>query len=459
MWVPLAHRLQLTCIIVMSPQIVAPAGVAGRFGLQRLLHTPGFGRLLASRFAAQWGDGVFQAGLGGAVLFNPEREATPMAIAAGLAVLLLPYSLVGPFAGALLDRWDRRRIIVVANLLRGVPIMLVALAVGAGVAGAPLYLGALMVTGLSRFVLAGVSAALPHVTPPRQLVQANALASTAGSAVTILGGVSAIGLRGLVGAGNVGSASVTACAVLGSVIAAVITTGFHRNQLGPDHAGMPVQTISAVAYGLRDGLAAVARVPSVAAGLTALLAHRVSFGIATLLTLLLYRNTFASHGWLRAGLGGLCELLTVGGAGLLLAGLLSPLLVARFGRRRTVRGALVVAGIAILALGLPMIMPTILAAVFVLSTSGQLVKLSLDTGVQADISDDARGRVFALNDTVFNAGYVLTIALAAAVVPFTGRSPELLLIAAAIYLIAAPLHALIDRAPTPSPPRHGDIPG
>ena len=59
---------------------------------------------------------MFQAALGGAVLFNPEREADPLAVAAGLAVILLPYSLVGPFAGALLDRWDRRRVLLVANL-------------------------------------------------------------------------------------------------------------------------------------------------------------------------------------------------------------------------------------------------------------------------------------------------------------------------------------------------------
>ncbi|MGH3822656.1 MAG: MFS transporter, partial [Pseudonocardiaceae bacterium] len=411
-------------------------------------HTPGFSRLLASRFAAQWGDGVFQAGLGSAVLFNPEREATPMAIAAGLAVLLLPYSLVGPFAGALLDRWDRRRILVVANLLRGVPILLVALAVGAGVAGPALYLGALLVTGLSRFVLAGLSAGLPHVAPPRHLVQANALAATAGAAVAVIGGVSAIGLRGLIGSGDTGSAWVTAFAVLGSLVAAVIAIGFRAGQLGPDRTGGPAP--AAVATGLRDGLVAARRVPSVAAGLAALLAHRLSFGITTLVALLLYRNSFTSHGLLRAGLAGVGELLAAGVAGLLLAGLLSPLLVARFGRRRTVRGALIVAGLAILALGLPMMMLTILAAAFVLATAGQVVKLSLDATVQADICDDARGRVFALYDAVFNTAYVLAIALAATVIPPTGQAPTLLLISAASYLLAAPLHALIDRTPTPT---------
>jgi MFS family permease len=426
-------------------------------GFRQLMGTAGFKRLLTSRFAAQWGDGAFQAGLGGAVLFNPERAATPMAIAAGLAVLFLPYSLVGPFTGALLDRWDRRRILIVANLLRAVPILLVAVAVGVGIAGPLLYLGALVVAGLSRFVLAGLSTALPHVALRQQLVPANALAATVGSAVTVAGGLSALGLRAVIGPDNTGSAWVTASAVLGSVIAAVAAAGFRRGQLGPDQTGAPAPAV--VSHGLRDGVLAAARVPSVAAGLTALLAHRLSFGVASLVALLLYRNSFASHGLLRAGLSGVCELLIAGAAGLLLAALLSPPLVARFGRECTVRGALVVAGLAILVLGLPMMMSTILAAAFVLSTAGQVVKLSLDATVQTDVSDDARGRVFALYDAVFNVGYVLAVAVTATAVPFNGRARDLLLIPAVLYLTAAVLHAFIAASPSARPARHGDMSG
>ena len=66
------------------------------------------------------------------MLFNPERQADPAAIALGLAVLLLPYSLVDPFAGALLDRWDRCHVLVMANLLRAALIAAVAAAVGTG---------------------------------------------------------------------------------------------------------------------------------------------------------------------------------------------------------------------------------------------------------------------------------------------------------------------------------------
>ncbi len=122
---------------------------------------PDFWRLLQVRVASQFGDGLFQAGLAGALLFNPDRAADPMAIAGAFAVLFLPYSLLGPFAGALMDRWDRRWVLVGANtgrlaLIAGVGTIL---AVGAG--DVPLLVGALVANGLARFVASGLSAALP----------------------------------------------------------------------------------------------------------------------------------------------------------------------------------------------------------------------------------------------------------------------------------------------------------
>ena len=84
-----------------------------------LRRSPGLARLATVRFASQLGDGMFQTALGGAILFNPERATDPVTIAAGFAVLLLPYSVIGPYAGALLDRWDRRAVLLWANVLRG----------------------------------------------------------------------------------------------------------------------------------------------------------------------------------------------------------------------------------------------------------------------------------------------------------------------------------------------------
>jgi MFS family permease len=419
-----------------------------------MLRTAGFRRLLAVRFAAQWGDGMFQAALGGAMLFNPERQADPTAVAAGLAVILLPYSVVGPFAGALLDRWDRRRVLLVANVLRAVLTLGVAVLVATGVAGAPLYLAALAVAGVSRFVLAGLSAALPHVVERRHLVEANVVAATAGAGLAALGGATAIGARALLGAGDTGSALTTALAAAGSVLATVLAAGFARRLLGPDRTDEPARTVVAVARGLVDGARATARTPTVAASFLALAAHRLSFGVTTLLTLMLFRHSFTGTGLLRGGMAGVGEAVVLAAAGLGAAALLTPWLVHRLGRARTVRIALLVAAGTQLALAALLTLPAVLGAAFLLGAAGQVVKLCADAGVQGEVGDEARGRVFALYDAVFNVCYVLAVAVAALLAPPDGAAPWLVAATAGVYLLGLLAHDRVLRrgsAATPLP--------
>ena len=57
---------------------------------------------------------------------TPNAPPGPWEIAAAFAVLYLPYSVLGPFAGALLDRWDRRLVLIGANLGRLVLVLAVA---------------------------------------------------------------------------------------------------------------------------------------------------------------------------------------------------------------------------------------------------------------------------------------------------------------------------------------------
>lgn len=394
-----------------------------------MLSISGFRRLLYSRFAAQWGDGMFQAGLAGAVLFNPEREADPLAIAAGFTALLLPYSIIGPFAGALLDRWDRRNVLVVANALRGLTILVTAGAV-AGSAGEPvLFTLALIVVGISRFVGSGLSASLPHVVSVRNLVEANALATTLGALVAVTGAGCAVGLRALVGSDDIGSGITTAAAMLGSIAAAVFAARFAKGTLGPDEVDEPPQTLVAIAHGLFDGARAAIRTPTVLAGFVALLAHRAAFGVLLLLTVLLIRFR------LDTGMAGLGEVAGMVGLGILLAGLTTARIVARFGRRRTMAAALIVGGVSIVGLGLPMMMITTLAAALVVSYAGQIVKLCVDAAVQRDIGDEVRGRVFALYDTLFNVAQVISVSLTALVVAPDGASPGLFAGAGICYLI------------------------
>jgi MFS family permease len=427
-----------------GPADPAATTPAERLGVTRLLRTgDGYRRLLIVRFAVQWADGMFQAALGGAVLFNPERQADPLAVAVGLAVLLLPYSLIGPFAGALLDRWDRRRVLMFASLSRAALVAVAAGIVAGGVSGPPIYVAALAVAGISRFMNAGLSVALPHVVPRRNLVEANTLAVTIGAGMAALGGATAIGLREILGPDDAGSAITTLAAVIGSVLAAVVAAGFRRGQLGPDRRGPNgTPTPVTVRLGLVDGVRATIATPSVAASFLALAAHRLSFGISTLLTLLLFRFVFTDAGVFRSGLAGIGEAVVAGAAGLGLAALVTPWMVHHLGRSRTVQAALLIATVGQLALAALLSMPAVLAVAFVLGATGQIVKLCTDAAVQSEIDDEVLGRVFALYDIVFNVGYVLAVAAAALLSPPDGRAPWLLAAAALLYLVGLVAHNL-----------------
>ncbi|WP_030757820.1 MFS transporter, partial [Streptomyces sp. NRRL F-5135] len=121
-------------------------------------------------------------------VFSPEKQSSPADIASVLAVMLLPFSVIGPFAGVLLDRWRRRQVLYLGNLARfGLGLV----TGGLLLVQAPTWLffaSALLVTALNRFILAGLSAALPRVVRPEQLVTANALSPTLGTVAASCGG-------------------------------------------------------------------------------------------------------------------------------------------------------------------------------------------------------------------------------------------------------------------------------
>src|SRR5215204_4117924 len=161
---------------------------AAETSIRHLLPRRDFRRLLVTRLLAQFGDGVFQAALAGTVLFNPQRAADPIDVAAGFAVLLLPYPFVGPFAGVWLDRWSRRQVLLRANVLRSGLVAVVAALVLAGVEGTAFYAAGLVVFSVNRFILAALSASLPHTVDEPSLVSANALSTTSGSVAAVVGG-------------------------------------------------------------------------------------------------------------------------------------------------------------------------------------------------------------------------------------------------------------------------------
>lgn len=411
---------------------------------------PQFWRLLELRAVSQFGDGLFQAGLAGGLLFSTERAATPWAIAGSFAVLYLPYSLLGPFAGALLDRWDRRSVLIGANSGRVALVIIVGILLAAGADDWLILLGALVVNGFTRFVSSGLSAALPHVVPREQVVAMNSVATATGMVAAFFGAGFMLVPRWMFGAGDAGAASVMFIVTVPVALALWLSVRFPPRLLGPDDG---VRTIHgsvayAVATGWLHGARTVLSVKTVAATLGGLSAHRIAFGINTLVVLVIVRHTdapaLAGAAAAAAGFGTAAVFFLANGVGAFLANVITPALVERWGRYATPNAALgFAAAVQLLAVGLHL--PLMLTCGFLLGAAGQVVKLCADTAMQVDVDDALRGHVFTVQDSLFWAAFVAAITAAAAVVPADGHAPGLVIAGSGVYLVGLAVHATVGR--------------
>ena len=404
-----------------------------------LLRERWFPRLYATRVVSQTADGVFQASLAGAVFFNPDHQTDPKQAAAGFVVLLLPYSLVGPFAGVFLDRWQRQRVLVLANVIRCLFIVATALVlVVHGARGGLFYVAALAALSVNRFYLSALSAALPHVVERRQLLLANSVSTTSGSFVTILGLGVALALRRGVGPGDRGNAiiAVSSCALY--LAAAAVAQRMPVTLLGPTTEAPPLaRALRDVVSGMSAGARHVWERRAAARALGAVAASRLLFGMSTIGTLLLYRNYFHDDGALRAGLTGLGQAFAASAIGYVLAAFATPVATARVSKPRWVVIVFALASVTTIVFGIPFAMAPLLAGAAIIGFVTQSAKICIDTIVQEEIDDDYRGRVFSFYDTLFNLTFVVAALLAAFVLPKDGKSYAVVVAIAVGYALTA----------------------
>ncbi|WP_197515162.1 MFS transporter [Mycobacterium sp. 1245805.9] len=411
---------------------------------------PNFWRLLEVRMASQFGDGLFQAGLAGALLFNPDRAADPMAIARAFAVLFLPYSLLGPFAGALMDRWDRRLVLVGATVGRLILIACIGTILALRAGDMPLLIGALLANGLARFVASGLSASLPHVVPREQVVTMNAVATASGAFAAFLGANFMLVPRFFVGAGDEGASAIIFITAIPVSLALLLSLRFGARVLGPDDTKRAIHgsAFYAVLTGWLHGARTVVQRPTVAATLSGLAAHRMVVGINSLVMLVLVHHLPGPRP-AGGGLGIALVFFAAAGLGAFLANVLTPAVVRRWGRYATANGALVAAAV-IQIPGAGLRLPVMVVCGFFLGLAGQVVKLCADSAMQMDVDDALRGHVFAVQDALFWVAFIVSITVSAMLIPDDGRAPGFVLFGSGLYLIGLAMHAIIGRRGQPA---------
>lgn len=358
-----------------------------------LRHRSAYRRLLTGQVAGQGADGFAQIAFAQVVLFEVGQGATPWEITKLLAVTLLPYSLAGPFAGVVIDRFDRRRVMVVVSVARA---LLVAASVGVLVLGsqALAYLAVLALLSSSRFVLAAKGAALPNTVGEADLVTANAVSALAGMTAAFVGAV-------------VGSTFVAAVPAAGLAVAATAYAGAAVAFGGlPDVGGGG--TDETLAHGFRrvtaelvDGVAFVAREARVRRPLAAVAAGRMLLGAGFILLVLVADDRYD----LEAPGYGLA--LAVTGAGAFAGTWLAPVLAVRFRRLALLPLTFLVGAAASTAGAFSTTLPVLVAGVGLAAFAFQILKVLVDALVQEASPDAVRGRVFSIYDLLYNVAFIL----------------------------------------------------
>jgi MFS family permease len=412
--------------------VAAGAGAALRIGNSRIVRTldafggffnrlfsqfsnRDFAALMSVQFLTQAGQGVIQGAIGKSIAFGGQEgfdvQNVPSADYLLQVILLLyvPYTLLSPFIGVVIDRFERRRVVWWSNLVTAAVVGVVAVAVllplGAGStegdvgATAALIVGLLAAQAVIRVTLAMKSAAIPDVLSGRDLLQGNALSQAGGALFQIVGIAFALAGGGFLPAWLLvlGGAVVLAVGALAATRLRHVEARPHVTSFS-EEARRVLRTIA-------NGVKEVAARPAAAVGLSGFQMLRYQFWGFGLFVFALYAKNLVE-----GGAESQVPTLLSGGVGLI-GGVLG-LIVAQGLKDRVAPIRLLLVSMALLGTGTIVFgglasVAGFAAMLFVGFFAFFVGKISADTIVQQAMPDDFRGRAFALFDIAYNLGFIV----------------------------------------------------
>jgi MFS family permease len=399
------------------------------------LRSRDFRRLFGIRLVSQSADGMFQAALVASVVFNPEQQSTTVGFAIATLIVSLPFSILGPFTGVFIDRWSRRRILVVAPWIRTAVVALALLDPTSE--PVPFYLGVLLVLSVNRFYLATAVAIVPRLVPTEDLLMANSM-SIVGGTVALLTGVFVGGwVADLFG--NTPVIAITgAMWLVASWIASRISTPLVPHTL-PE---APVRDeLQRVLREFADGIRRLAHTPRALGPITSITLDQMGQGIVLVLSLFVFRDRFEE------GVGSFSNLIGAGGIGVLLGILTVGKLEERLPKERIVSRAFLAGGVVLIAVSLYVTGWSVLVASFFVGLTFAWKKVPVDTMVQEAIPDGYRGRVFAVYDVAYNLSRVVATFLAIPLLSAIGPEWTVALIGMTFLAWSPVLPRWVARAP------------
>jgi predicted MFS family arabinose efflux permease len=385
-----------------------------------LRHGP-FRRLVVGLAASQVGDWLYNVAL---LAFVFDRTGSMAWLGATTAARVLPVVVLGPLGGALADRYDRRRLMIAADLARA-GLMLALL--GAVAAGLPVVVApvlAALATAAGAPYPACTAASVARLVPAEDLAGANAVRSIVGPVCIVLGPV--------LGAGVLAIADAQAAFGLNAITFAVSAVAVASIPAGP-----------AFRPAARDAGAAPHLLREMAEGAAALLANRGTlrlvgadilascvYGLLTVALVLVGDRVGAAA-------GGYGMLLAATGAGGIVGATVAGRLAGRPHATRTMAIALLAVAAPLPLLGLTSSLVGALGLAALGGAGAMVVEVLTETVLQRDLDDAVLARAYGFAFPVSIGGICAGAALAAPLIGAVGLVPALAIVGAGVAGYAA----------------------
>jgi MFS family permease len=319
--------------------------------------------------------------------FVYERTGSVLATGAMFAAETLPRLLFGSMAGVFVDRWDRKRTMVYADLSRAV-VLLPLLAVAAGGPLALVYAVAFVEASVSMFFLPAKSATIPNLVAERDLTAANSLNSVGEEVPSLVGpllGGALLGVVGLSGLVLLDVATYLASALLISLISAPTAATDEEPDVAPGVA------VSAWANALKEwleGLRLIGRDRSVAVLFAVVLIAHLGEGAVTVLIIVFFRDA------LGGGSAEFSYFIAAYGVGGILGGLLLGWSSRLIDETHLVAMSLIANGLLLIAIYNARLLPVIVALAVLAGATVVGWFVTSQTLLQKWVPDRYLGRVF-----------------------------------------------------------------
>lgn len=398
---------------VGAPPNLPRAGALERFRAHpflRLLRDARFSAFWLGQAISMFGDRLHQIALGALVY-----QATGSFMAFGLVFLMaaIPNLFLGPIAGAFVDRWDQKRVMIASDLLRALLVLLIP--VVAAIDIVLVYPMALLVTCVSLFFRPARAAVVPRIVRPDDLLTANSALWTAESIADIVGYPIGAAFVAFVGAELALAFWVDAATY---VVSAVLIMALVVPPAARSAAVRVGSALSAFREELAEGWEVMRSRPMLLQNTAVGAVAQMCIGAMIALPLPYVEQAFGDRYMDPVEAWGLLEAFI--GLGNLVGGLAVGLIGVRMRKGRMVVVGLVSMGLAVMLLGLTTDLPVALTAAGIIGIANLVYVVPTQTIFGEVTPEGYLGRVVAIRSSIVMGAMTLAMAVcafAAAVVP------------------------------------------